>query len=57
MIIEIAKYQFFHGPFQVQGYIGGLIYFDDLKMGLLAVSMDYPSNEAKYSRCSNIGLT
>jgi hypothetical protein len=54
LLIYIAKYQFFHGPFQVQGCIGGLIYFDDLKMGLLAVSMDYPSNEVKYSRFTEV---
>ena len=51
--IYIAEYQLFHGPFQVKGRIGGVIYFEDIKIGLLAVSVDYPSTDAvKYSRFS-----
>jgi len=54
-MIYIAKYRLFHGPFQVKGRIGGVIYFEDLKIGLLAVSADDPPNDAvKYSRFSEI---
>ncbi len=54
-LIYIAKYQFFHGPFQVKGRIGGVIYFQDIKIGLLAVSVDFPSKDAvKYSRFSEV---
>ncbi|MGI2902779.1 hypothetical protein [Tolypothrix sp. VBCCA 56010] len=53
--IYIAKYQLFHGPFQVEGRIGGVIYFEDIKIGLLAVSVNYPLTDAvKYSRFSEI---
>ena len=53
--IYIAKYQFFHGPFQVQGRIGGVIYFQDIKIGLLAVSAEFPPTDAvKYSRFSEL---
>jgi hypothetical protein len=54
-LIYIAKYQLFHGAFQVEGRIGGVIYFEDTKVGLLAVSADYPPTDAvKYSRFSEI---
>jgi len=53
--IHIAKYHFFHGPFQVERRIGGVIYFEDLKIGLIAVSADYPPTDAvKYSRFSEV---
>jgi hypothetical protein len=52
-LIYIAPYHLFHGPFQVEGRIGGVIYFEDIKIGLLAVSADYPPTDAvKYSRFS-----
>jgi hypothetical protein len=35
--IYIAEYQFFHGPFHIEGRIGGL-FFVDIKFGLIAVS-------------------
>ncbi len=54
-LIYIAKYRFFHGPFQIQGRIGGVIYFEDIKIGLVAVSADYPPTDVvKYSRFSEI---
>ncbi|WP_243458441.1 hypothetical protein [Nostoc sp. UIC 10630] len=35
----------------LDGRIGGVIYFEDIKIGLLAVSADYPPTDAvKYSR-------
>ncbi|MEM7712181.1 MAG: hypothetical protein AAF349_01075 [Cyanobacteria bacterium P01_A01_bin.68] len=40
LLIQIAKYKFFHGPFQVDGRISGVIYFKDINIGLLAVSAD-----------------
>jgi hypothetical protein len=54
-LIYIAKYLLFHGPFQVDGRIGGVIYFEDLKIGLLAVSADNPPTDlVKYSRFSEV---
>ncbi|MBN3899478.1 MULTISPECIES: hypothetical protein [unclassified Nostoc] len=54
-LIYIPNYRLFHGPFQVEGRIGGMIYFEDIKTGLLAVSADYPATDAvKYSRFSEI---
>ncbi len=52
-LIYIPNYRLFHGPFQVEGRIGGMIYFEDIKIGLIAVSADYPPTDAvKYSRFS-----
>jgi hypothetical protein len=52
-LIYIAEYQFFHGPFQVEGRMGGVIFFEDIKIGLLAVSSEFPPTDAvKYSRFS-----
>ena len=51
LLIYIAPYYLFHGAFQIEGRIGGVIYFEDLKIGLIAVSADYPPTDmVKYSR-------
>ncbi|MCC5670923.1 hypothetical protein LC653_46090, partial [Nostoc sp. CHAB 5784] len=48
-------YHFFHAPFQVERRIGGVIYFEDIKVRLIAVSADYPPTDAvKYSRFSEV---
>jgi hypothetical protein len=53
LIIYIAKHQFFHAPVQVDKRSGGVIFFADINMGLLAVSSGSPAtNEVKYSRFS-----
>ena len=53
--IHIAEYNFFHAPFQAGKRIGGVIYFEDIKVGLIAVSAHYPpTDEVRYSRFSEI---
>ncbi|MBD2251550.1 hypothetical protein [Nostoc parmelioides] len=55
LTIYIAQYGFFHAPFWAEKRIGGVIYFEDLKIGLIAVSADYPpTDEVKYSRFSEV---
>ncbi|WP_409881792.1 MULTISPECIES: hypothetical protein [unclassified Nostoc] len=55
LLIYIAPYNLFHGAFQVEGRIGGVIYFEDIKIGLIAVSADYPPTDAvKYSRFTEV---
>jgi len=50
-LIYIAEHRFFHGPFMVEGWIGGVIYFEDTKNGLLALSSPFsPTDEVKYLR-------
>jgi hypothetical protein len=52
LLISIADYDFFHGPFIVEGRIGGIIYFEDVNFGLIAVSESTTSDRVKYSRFS-----
>jgi hypothetical protein len=53
--IYIAKYHLFHAPFLAERRIGGVIYFEDIKVGLIAVSADYPPTDVvKYSRFSEV---
>ena len=53
LIIYIAEYKFFHGPLDVEGRPGGVIYFEEAKIGMLAVSANFPPTDAvKYSRFS-----
>ncbi len=59
LLIYIPEHQFFHGSFQVEECIGGAIYFEDIKTGLVAVSTGFsPTDAVKYSRFSEpIGLS
>jgi len=53
LIIYLPEYHFFHGPFDAEGRIGGFIYFEDSKIGEIAVSEKFPRNDlVKYSRFS-----
>ena len=52
LLIRIPDYRFIHGPFMVEGRTGGVIYFEDTKMGLVAVAEHPPSQEVKYARFS-----
>ena len=50
--IYIPEYQFFHAPFFANHHIGGLIYFEDIQTGLIAISPPPPDDMVKYSRFS-----
>jgi len=51
--IYIDKYQFFHAPFFADKRIGGLIYFEDVHTGLIAISANFPpTSKVHYSRFS-----
>ncbi len=52
LLIRIADHQFLHGTFVIGGRMGGVIYFEDKQMGLVAVAEWPPSKEVKYSRFS-----
>jgi hypothetical protein len=53
LIIYIEKHQFFHAPIQVSGRSGGVIFFADINMGLLAITAkNPPTAEVMYSRFS-----
>ncbi len=52
LLIHIPEYNFFHGPLQAQGRMGGVIYSDDIKIGVIAMSSS-SSDEVQYSRFSS----
>jgi hypothetical protein len=53
MTIYIEEYQFFHASFFANSHIGGVIYFEDIKTGLIAAASG-SSALAKYSRFTGV---
>jgi hypothetical protein len=53
LIIYIKEYKFYHAPFMANNHIGGIIFFEDINTGLIAVT-SAASNLAKYSRFTGI---
>jgi len=51
-LIIIPDYNFIHGGFFVKQQIGGVIYFEEAKQGMIALSDKPPSNLVHYSRFS-----
>lgn len=50
MSIYLAKQRFFHGPVKIEGRYGGMFYFEDIKMGLVAIPGEHPMvNYARFS--------
>lgn len=54
-LIHIPKYKFFHGPFRLGEQMGGVIYFEDIKIGLIAVPDESSGTDMiQYSRFSQV---
>ncbi|WP_310485772.1 hypothetical protein [Chamaesiphon sp. VAR_48_metabat_403] len=53
LTIYIKEYQFYHAPFLASNHIGGVIFFEDINTGLIAVT-SAASKIAKYSRFTGI---
>lgn len=53
LTIYIKEYKFYHAPFMTNNHIGGVIFFEDINTGLIAVT-SAASNIAKYSRFTGI---
>jgi hypothetical protein len=53
LTIYIKEYKFYHAPFMANNHIGGVIFFEDINTGLIAVT-SAASNLAKYSRFTGI---
>ena len=49
-LIILPEYQFIHGSFLVEARMGGVIYFEESLMGMVALSESPTSNLVKYSR-------
>ena len=56
LTIYIKEYKFYHAPFMTNNHIGGVIFFEDINTGLIAVT-SAASNLAKYSRFTGIAKT
>ncbi|MDB5313169.1 MAG: hypothetical protein JWO38_7371 [Gemmataceae bacterium] len=52
ILTGIPEQHFLHGGFGMGGRFGGVIYFEDAQVGLLAVPVGPPSAEVKYARFS-----
>lgn len=55
-LVSLGAYSFIHGGFAMGGRYGGLIYFEDVYVGLIAVPDKPPSNEMKYARFTGRAL-
>jgi hypothetical protein len=51
-LVRLADQQFIHGAVNVDGRAGGVLFFEDVQVGLLAVSDHFPSDETKCARFS-----
>jgi hypothetical protein len=51
-LVRLADEQFIHGGVNVDGRVGGVFFFEDVHVGLVAVSDHYPSDETKMARFS-----
>lgn len=50
MIINTRKTQFYHGSCFINGRISGIFYFEDIEMGMAAVTMAPASDRVEYFR-------
>jgi hypothetical protein len=51
-LVRLADWQFIHGTVNLDGRVGGVLFFEDVQIGLLAVSDHFPSDETKCIRFS-----
>jgi hypothetical protein len=53
LLVYIPEQQFYHGPVEVEGRMGGIIYAEDKKVGIFAMAADYPASDTvTYARFS-----
>jgi len=52
-LVCLPEHHFVHGSFFLDGRIGGVFYFEDIEVGLVAVCAARPSIEVKYARFSD----
>jgi len=48
--IRMAKDKFYHGSFFVNGRMATVLYFEELEMGMIAISMGFPAGQMSYIR-------
>lgn len=50
LLISLPNFSFLHGVFTVGNRTGGLIYFEEIQKGMIAISENPPSQMVKYCR-------
>ncbi len=56
LLLKFPKYPFFHGAFFLNGQMGSLIFFKDINMGLMSISMLPQSIETKFARFRSVAV-
>ena len=51
-LVRLPDHEFVHGGFMVQGKVGTLIYFEDVRKGLISIAWSLSPPETKYARFS-----
>jgi hypothetical protein len=51
-LIHLPEQKFIHGSVNVAGRDGGVIYFEDIRVGVVTASDGFPSKETKFARFS-----
>jgi hypothetical protein len=52
LLSHLPEHHFTHGGVLLDGHLANVLYFDDIRSGMVAVWMATPSGETKYARFS-----
>jgi hypothetical protein len=52
LLSRLAEHHFTHGGVLLNGHLANVLYFDDIRSGMVAVWMANPAGETKYARFS-----
>jgi|LGVE01.1.fsa_nt_gb hypothetical protein len=56
LLTKIRKHHFYHGPCFIQGKMAGVIFFEDIDMGMLSIVMSLKSYETSIVRFSSVKM-
>ena len=56
LLVKIRKHHFYHGPCLIQGKMAGVIFFEDIDMGMLSIVRSLKSYETSFVRFSSIKM-
>jgi hypothetical protein len=54
LLIHLPKQQFVHGTAQINGRLASFFYFEDIKVGMMALLGPHPDAETKFTRFSGM---
>lgn len=55
-LIHLPKQKFYHGPCFVNGHMATLFFFDEIRTGMLAISMSAQTGEMRYVRMTAVAI-